>query len=555
MLAGLPITERVLDVGGVETTVLEAGDGPPLVLLHGGIECGGAYWAPVIARLAETPPARRARRARARRVRTRRAARRRHVRATGSTGVLEQTHAEQPTLVAHSLLGSTRRPLRRPARRPPAAARDLRRAWRRPVPHADAPSIRGDPVRHPSDRTQRRAVRPLRAPRPRRQRRRDPEWFEAFDAYGASQRPRPTREADDAQADLGRDQADPRRPSSVASRCRRRCSGVATTGWSRWALRKARAERLGWPLHVIDDAAHAPHMEQPEAFVDDACPPIVRTASSEQERSDHARLDGPLGDLEPHLTAHGRCVRATRAGTTPCSSGTAMVAKIPALVVQPESARDVAAAVAFARDHGLLLSVKGGGHNIAGHRHRRRRPHARHVPHARCHRRRRREARPRRGRDASCRTSTARRRSTGWRPCSASCPRSASRGLTLGGGFGYLARRFGWTVDNLEEVEIVTADGEIRTANRDENADLFWAVRGGGGNFGVVTRFTFRLHEVGPTVFGGLIAWPFERADEVLAAYRTLTAEAPRELRRVARAHARRRRRSCPRSGTASGRA
>ena len=78
-------------------------------------------------------------------------------------------------------------------------------------------------------------------------------------------------------------------------------------------------------------------------------------------------------------------------------------------------------------------------------------------------------------------------------------------GLTLGGGFGYLARRFGWAVDNLEEVEIVTADGEIRTANREEHPDLHWAVRGGGGNFGVVTRFTFRLHEVGPMITGGLM--------------------------------------------------
>ena len=81
-------------------------------------------------------------------------------------------------------------------------------------------------------------------------------------------------------------------------------------------------------------------------------------------------------------------------------------------------------------------------------------------------------------------------------------------GLALGGGLGYLTRRFGWTVDNLEEVEIVIASGEIRIANREENPDLFWALRGGGGNFGVVTRFTFRLHEIGPTVYGGLIAWP-----------------------------------------------
>ena len=99
-------------------------------------------------------------------------------------------------------------------------------------------------------------------------------------------------------------------------------------------------------------------------------------------------------------------------------------------------------------------------------------------------------------------------------------------GLTLGGGLGYLTRRFGWTVDNLLEVEIVTADGRVRRASRDENADLFWAVRGAGANLGVVTSFTFQLHEVGPTVYGGLIAWPFERADEFLRMYRTLTTEA-----------------------------
>jgi FAD/FMN-containing dehydrogenase len=103
-------------------------------------------------------------------------------------------------------------------------------------------------------------------------------------------------------------------------------------------------------------------------------------------------------------------------------------------------------------------------------------------------------------------------------------------GLTLGGGLGYLTRRFGWTVDNLREVEIVTADGVARRANNGEHPDLFWAVRGAGANLGAVTSFTFGLHEVGPTVYGGLIAWPFQRADEILAAYRTITTEAPREL-------------------------
>jgi FAD/FMN-containing dehydrogenase len=103
-------------------------------------------------------------------------------------------------------------------------------------------------------------------------------------------------------------------------------------------------------------------------------------------------------------------------------------------------------------------------------------------------------------------------------------------GLTLGGGLGYLTRRFGWTVDNLLEVEIVTADGRVRRASRDEHADLFWGVRGAGAALGVVTSLTYRLHPVGPTIYGGLIAWPFDRVAEILDAYRELTAAAPREL-------------------------
>jgi FAD/FMN-containing dehydrogenase len=207
----------------------------------------------------------------------------------------------------------------------------------------------------------------------------------------------------------------------------------------------------------------------------------------------------------------------------------AMVARVPALVVQPISARDVAAAVAFARDHGLLLSIKGGGHNIAGtavaeggltmDMSRMRDvtvdPEAR-LAHV--------------GPGCLLRDVDRATQEHGLATVLGFVSETGVAGLTLGGGFGYLARRFGWAADNLDEVEIVTADGQIRVANRDENPDLFWAVRGGGGNFGVVTRFTFRLHEVGPMITGGLIMWSADRIDEVLAAYRELNETAPREL-------------------------
>ena len=206
-----------------------------------------------------------------------------------------------------------------------------------------------------------------------------------------------------------------------------------------------------------------------------------------------------------------------------------MVSKVPALVLRPVSAQDVATAVGFARDRGLLLSIKGAGHNIAG------------------------TAITDGGvtLDMSCMREItvdpeAKLADVGPGCLLQDVDRATQEhglatvlgfisevgvaGLTLGGGLGYLTRRFGWTVDNLEEVEVVTSDGVIRIANRNENADLFWALRGGGGNFGVVTRFTFRLHDVGPTVFGGLIVWPFERADEIMRAYRKITIESPREL-------------------------
>jgi FAD/FMN-containing dehydrogenase len=206
-----------------------------------------------------------------------------------------------------------------------------------------------------------------------------------------------------------------------------------------------------------------------------------------------------------------------------------MIEKVPALVVQPTGTADVVAAVSFAREHDLALSVRGGGHNIAGTA---LADGGLTIDMSRL-----------RGVlvDAQARTVTVQPgcllgevdRETqlhGLATPLGFISEVGVAGLTLGGGLGYLTRRFGWAVDNLVEVEIVTADGRVRRASRDENAELFWAIRGAGANLGVVTSFTFRLHEVGPTVYGGLIAWPFDRADEILRAYRTLTSEAPREL-------------------------
>jgi FAD/FMN-containing dehydrogenase len=206
-----------------------------------------------------------------------------------------------------------------------------------------------------------------------------------------------------------------------------------------------------------------------------------------------------------------------------------MVAKTPALVLQPASAHDVATTVGFARDHGLLLSIKGGGHNIAGTAiaqggltldlSRMRQvavdPDAR-LAHV----------------GPGCLLGDVDQATLahGLATVLGFVSETGVAGLTLGGGWGYLTRRFGWTVDNLQEVEVVTADGQVHTANRDQHAELFWVLRGGGGNFGVVTRFSFRLHQVGPTITGGLIIWSADRAEEVLAAYRELTESAPREL-------------------------
>ena len=204
-----------------------------------------------------------------------------------------------------------------------------------------------------------------------------------------------------------------------------------------------------------------------------------------------------------------------------------MITKRPAVVAQPATTDDVRQLVRFARDRGIALSVKGGGHNIAGLsmadggltldmsrlRHVEIDGDLVHV-------------------GAGCLLADVDRvtQAGGRATTIGFVSQTGVAGLTLGGGFGYLTRRFGWSVDALQSVEIVTAAGEVLTASRDEHDDLFWALRGGGGNFGVVTRFAFRHFEVGPQVTGGLIAWPADEAEKLVALYRDVTEAAPREL-------------------------
>jgi len=204
----------------------------------------------------------------------------------------------------------------------------------------------------------------------------------------------------------------------------------------------------------------------------------------------------------------------------------AMIDRRPALIVQCADADDVPPAIALARRHKLEISIRGAGHNIAG--------------------------------NALCddgltidfsnmknvRVDAAKRRAYvepgatladldeatlghGLATPVGINSTTGIAGLTLGGGFGWLTRKYGMTVDNLVSVDLITAEGRKIRASETENADLFWAIRGGGGNFGVVTRFEFQLFPVGPEIFAGLIVFPFSQAKQILNQYRQFVNSAP----------------------------
>jgi FAD/FMN-containing dehydrogenase len=207
----------------------------------------------------------------------------------------------------------------------------------------------------------------------------------------------------------------------------------------------------------------------------------------------------------------------------------AMIDRRPAAVVRAAGASDVIQTVRLAAQHGLLLSVRGGGHNIAGN--------------AVCDGGLMLDLSPMRSVRVDLSAKTVRvepgarlgdldkeTQAFGLATPTGINSTTGVAGLTLGGGFGWLSRKHGLTVDNLLSADVVTAAGELVRVSASEQPDLFWAIRGGGGNFGVVTSFELKLHPVGPQVTAGLIVHPFKDAKAVLHEYRRLCAAAPDEL-------------------------
>lgn len=207
----------------------------------------------------------------------------------------------------------------------------------------------------------------------------------------------------------------------------------------------------------------------------------------------------------------------------------AMIDRQPAVIVQCAEDDDVPHAISFARESGLEISIRGAGHNIAGN--------------ALCNNgvmidfstmksvridseKRRAYVEP----GATLGDFDMAVQSHGLATPVGINSTTGIAGLTLGGGFGWLTRKYGMSIDNLVSVDVVTADGKKMRASENENADLFWAIRGGGGNFGVVTQFEFKLHPVGPEILAGLLVFPFEQAKQVLTQYREFVESAPEEL-------------------------
>jgi hypothetical protein len=206
-----------------------------------------------------------------------------------------------------------------------------------------------------------------------------------------------------------------------------------------------------------------------------------------------------------------------------------MIDKHPALIARCANTADVVRAVTFARERELLLAVRGGGHSFPGY--------------STCDGGLVVDLSPMRSVAVHADTQTARAAGGAWGAhVDAAAQQQALvtplgqisntgvAGLTLGGGFGWLSRRFGLACDNLISVELVTADGKVRNVSAHDEPDLFWAIRGGGGNFGVATSFEYHLHPLNPTVVGGHVDFPTAQLKDAIEFYAGLIMHAPREL-------------------------
>jgi FAD/FMN-containing dehydrogenase/pimeloyl-ACP methyl ester carboxylesterase len=521
LLAGIPVSERRVAAAGVWTAVLEGGEGPPVVLLHGPAG-NGAHWLRVIPHLVGTN----------------------RVIAPDLPGhgasiladglelnsdrlldwlgeLIESTCEEPPVVVGHAVGGAIGARL---------AARDGDRLSRLvlvdclgltdldPAPEFGL-AIHGF-LAGASESTHDRLWQYCAFDVDRMRRDMGERW-EPFRAYNVerARSPRVLAAVDALMERFGV----PAIPAGELAAI----SVPTTLIWGRHdlatplAVAEDASARYGWPLHVIEDVADDPPIEQPEELVR-ALQFALATDGQATRVTDAQRLaaTGFKGEIADE--AHPR-YDEWRAVFN------AMVDRRPALIARCLDAHDVSAAIGFARERGLPVSVYGGGHNVTGN--------------AVCDDGVTIDLRPMKGIEIDPETRTCRAEAgLTWGELDAATQQhglavtggristTGIGGLILGGGSGWIERKFGVAVDNLMSVEMVTADGSVLTASEDENPELFWGTRGSGGNLGVTTSFELRLHPIGPALLGGMLLYPAPMAPAVLRNFRDVLAVASDEV-------------------------
>jgi FAD/FMN-containing dehydrogenase/pimeloyl-ACP methyl ester carboxylesterase len=512
LLRGIPASERRLELSGVSTALLEGGEGPPVVLLHGPGGSAG-HWLRVIPGLVAThrvivPD----------------------LPGQGASALdgdaaldagrvlawldelIERTCVSPPALVGFALGGAIA--TRFAAQRTDRICRLVLVDALGLTDFDPAPEFRlalDHFLARPAQETHTDLWRLCAGDLDGLRKAMDERW-EAFEDYNLDRAQSP-----DVQAALGALMAQfgmTAIPDAELSRI-----AVSTTLiWGRQDLAtplsvaEDAGSRHGWPVRVIEDCGDDPPIEQPEAFLRS-----LRGALADSQLLAAAGFGGAIvGRGQPSYDQLRRVFNG-------------MVDRHPALLARCADARDVAAAVAFARESQLPVSVYGGGHNVTGN--------------AVCDDGVTIDLRPMKRVEVDPAARTCRAdagltwgeldRATQQHGLAVTGGRMSTTGLgglVLGGGSGWIERKCGYAVDNLLSVETVTADGRILTASESENPDLFWGTRGGGGNLGVVTRFEFRLHPIGPTVLGGMLVYPAPMASAVLANFRDVMADAPDEV-------------------------